>query len=138
MQILGIDIGRRRTGVAVGDTSSKIAFPIESVERNSLAAVLERIAQLAKEYGAGLLVVGLPVHASGEAGTEAERIRGIGAQLQEVSGIPVEYWDERFSTIIAGSNLIDAGVKSKKRRQHIDAAAAAVILQGYLNNRESS
>ena len=134
MQVLGIDIGRRRTGVASGDTTTRIAFPLESIERRTLVAVLERIAQLVKEYQAELLVVGLPYHASGELGDEAERVKGIAARLEEMAGVSVVYWDERFSTVIAGSNLIDAGVRSKKRRQHIDAAAAQVILQGYLNS----
>lgn len=135
MRILGLDLGRKRIGVAVSDPEGIIALPVEVVLHQSLALSIERIRGLATEYEVCEVVIGLPVQMSGEEGIEAGRARTFGAALEEATGIPVVFWDERLSTAAAQRVLIDTGMKRERRRQHIDSAAAAVILQGYLDSR---
>lgn len=135
MRILGLDLGRKRIGVAVSDPDGVIALPTEVIQHQSLARSIERIRALVTEYGVEEVLIGLPVQMSGEEGIEAGRARTFGAALAQAAGIPVVFWDERMSTAAAQRIFIAAGMRREKRRQQIDAAAAAVILQSYLDRR---
>ena len=133
MRTLGLDIGKRRIGVAVSDPLGMVARPVETVQSMSLNKDVERIADIARELEAEMVVVGDPIHMSGEASAMSNRARKFGERLQEVSGLPVVYCDERLTTVEAERLLQESGVSPKKARQQIDAMAAAVILQSYLN-----
>jgi putative Holliday junction resolvase len=133
MRALGLDIGKRRIGVAVSDPLGFVARPVETVQSVSLNVDIARIAEIARELEAEVIVVGDPVHMSGEAGTMSNRAHRFGEALRQASGLPVEYCDERLTSVEAHRILQDAGVPLKKVRQQIDAMAAAVILQSYLN-----
>src|SRR4051794_6000739 len=133
MRALGLDIGKRRIGLAVSDPLGLLARPLETVQSVSLNVDCVRIAEIAHGVEATLIVIGDPLHMSGDAGTMSNRAHKFGAKLQEVSGLPVEYCDERLTSVEAQRILEDAGVPPKKVRQQIDAMAAAVILQSYLN-----
>jgi putative Holliday junction resolvase len=133
MRTLALDIGKRRIGIAVSDPLGMIARPVETVQSVSLNADVERIAQIASDLEAELIVIGDPIHMSGDAGTMSNRVRKFGDKLAEVSGLPVEYCDERLTTVEAQRILEAQGVPLKKARQQIDAVAASVILQSYLN-----
>jgi putative Holliday junction resolvase len=133
MRVLGLDIGKRRIGVAVSDPLGLVARPVDTVQSVSLNKDVERIAQIARELEAELIVVGDPVHMSGEAGSMSRRAHRFGERLQQVSGLPVVYCDERLTTFEAHRLMQEAGVPLKEARRRVDAVAAALILQSYLN-----
>jgi putative Holliday junction resolvase len=133
MRVLALDIGKRRIGVAVSDPLGLLARPVETVRSVSLNVDVERIAEIARELEAEMVVVGDPIHMSGDPGTMSNRAHKFGDLLREVSGLPVAYCDERLTTVEADRILHDSGVPPRKRREQIDAIAAAVILQSYLN-----
>ena len=130
---LGLDIGEVRIGVAVSDELGSIASPVAMIPRRS--DVVTELKKLIARYTPAALVVGLPVGLSGREGPQAQATREYAAELAEAVGLPIEYYDERMSSSIAEQTLISQGTRREKRKQQIDAMAAAVILQGYLDNR---
>lgn len=135
--ILAVDLGKARTGVAVSDAAESFAFPKTVITEYHEDRLIEKLTALAKEVGADLLVVGLPRNMDGSYGSRAEECRAIAEKLGVASGLPVELWDERCSTVAAYAALNEAGTYGKKRKQVIDAAAATVILEGYLAYRKN-
>jgi putative Holliday junction resolvase len=133
MRILGLDIGKRRIGVAISDPLGLVARPVETVKSVSLNVDTAKISAIAKDLEAEMVVVGDPLHMSGDAGTMSNRAHKFGEALASVSGLPVTYCDERLTTVEAQRILQESGVPLKKAREQIDAVAAAVILQSYLN-----
>jgi putative Holliday junction resolvase len=142
---LGVDLGERRIGLAVSDPSGVLASPHATIERAATSTDDHRaIVQTATELGASRIVVGLPRSLSGDLGPSARSVLDEVSALTELarrSGIEVDTYDERFSTMIAQRNLRDAIPKRSKRRraqrESIDASAAAVILQSWLDARSS-
>ena len=122
--------------MAVSDPLGMIARPVETVRSVSLNLDVERISEIARELEVEIIVVGDPLHMSGDAGAMSNRAHKFGALLEEVSGLPVAYCDERLTTVEAQRILQDSGVPPKKVREQIDAMAAAVILQSYLNTKK--
>jgi len=133
MRTLALDIGKRRIGVAVSDPLGMVARPVETLHSVSLNKDVAYLADLAKKLEAEMVVVGDPIHMSGDPSPMSGRARTFGTMLAEVSGLPVIYWDERLTTVEAQRILEDSGVQPRKVRLQIDAVAAAVILQSYLN-----
>jgi putative Holliday junction resolvase len=133
VKYLSLDIGKRRIGVAVSDPLGMLARPLLTVESVSLNVDAQKIAELAAQEGADAIVIGDPIHMSGEVGTMSNRAHKFGEKLRETSGLPVEYIDERLTTVEAQRILHESKVPPKKARQQIDAVAASVILQSYLN-----
>ena len=136
MRIMGLDYGKKRIGVAVSDPLGWIAQGVEVVVFSSLASALERIMELIKEYETERIVVGLPVNMNGSYGPSAEAAKEFAGRLTAVTGLPVEFWDERLTTVEAEKLLVGADINRAKRRQVIDKIAAALILQGYLDRRQ--
>lgn len=130
-RLLGLDMGGRRIGVAVSDELGTIASPCAMVPRGPGDAAA--IGALVAKYGAVRLVAGLPIGLSGREGPQAAEVRAYTDAIAEDLGLPLVYWDERLSTLIAERSLIASGTRRQKRKQQIDAVAAAVILQGYLD-----
>lgn len=130
--ILGVDFGTVRVGLAVTDPDRIIASPLETHNRRSEALDAEYFVQVAKQYGAVLWVVGLPLHSSGEESDKSGEARVFGAWLTQLSGLPVIYWDERFTSAMAEEALLGAKMTRKKRKERVDRVAAQLILQGYL------
>ncbi len=142
MKWLALDVGDRRVGVAGSDPTGLIAAPLAVIHRQSKAEDFRRVAQLLREQGAEGLVIGLPLQEDGSAGPQAQRIQRYGLALQaalqaEGLNLPVVFWDERLSTVRAQESMIAAGRKARDRQARIDAAAAAVILQDYLDEQRS-
>lgn len=136
--LLALDVGERRIGVAVSNTSRMIASPLEVIRRRSKAEDYARIAELCLAQQAEVLVVGHPLNADDSEGPQARRIERYVAGLSEAlqaSGvqIAVRLWDEHGSTQRAQEALLAAGRRARVRRERIDSAAAAVILQDYLD-----
>jgi putative Holliday junction resolvase len=134
-RVLGVDLGERRIGLALSDPSGTLASPLRTIEVTGDPA-RDRLAVLtaAREAEAQVIVVGLPRSLSGREGPAARRARVEASALAEVAGeIKVELHDERFTTREADRALADAGKRRRERRAHVDAAAAAIILQSYLD-----
>ena len=143
MKLLALDVGERRVGVAVSDPSGLIAAPLTVMQRRSKAEDFARVAHFLREQEAGGLVIGHPLNADGSAGPQAARVERYAAALSEALGraglsVPVVLWDEYGSTQRAQSLMISAGRSPAVRRQRLDAAAAAVILQDYLDEQRES
>jgi putative Holliday junction resolvase len=138
MRIMGIDYGEKRIGVAVSDPMGWTAQGLEVITKvNSREDAVKSVLELAEEYETELIVVGLPINMNGSHGPGAEKARKFASRLAEVSQIPVELWDERLTTMEAEKVLISANMRRSKRRKVIDKVAAVLILQGYLDRRNS-
>ncbi len=131
MAILGLDVGEKRIGVALAE--GLLAIPLTVIDRRVEETDMELIMALVEEYRAERIVVGLPRLMNGNIGTQAEEILSFSGALAEHVDIPVDTWDERLSTVTAERLLIDTGMKRKKRKGKLDAMAAAIILQAYLD-----
>lgn len=133
-RILGLDPGERRIGISVSDVSCTIATPVEFIDRRD-SDYKQRIKSLCVEWHVTEIVVGLAISLDGTEGPAAALSRELGESVREFTGLPVEYKDERFTTVTADQALLQGGVKRKKRRDLRDQVAAAVMLQGYLDMR---
>lgn len=131
--IMGLDIGGRRIGVAISDETRLIASPVGYVERGT--GDLVEFRRLIERFGPGQVVVGLPTGMSGREGPQAADVRTYSDKLAEKLNLPFDYWDERLTTAIAERALISGGARRAERRTRVDAVAAAVILQGYLDHQ---
>jgi len=136
MRVLALDVGDRRIGVAVSDPGRVLARSLEVIERDGTGRYLDRIMSLVEELNVGQVLVGHPILLDGTVGHQARQAEEVASALQERIEPPVLLWDERLSTVSAGRMLIERGERRAKRRQHIDAAAAAVILQSYLDAQQ--
>jgi putative Holliday junction resolvase len=132
-RILGLDYGTRRVGAALSDPDRKISFPLELHERRGVEADSRHYRDLVVENEVEFIVVGLPLHTSGREGTLAMQARTFGDWIAAVTGRPVIYFDERYTTVEAEHRLIDAGVTGRKRKLLRDKLAAQIMLQGYLD-----
>lgn len=128
MKVLAVDPGERRTGFAISDPEERMALALPTLEGAGPADV----ARLAREQGAGCVVVGLPFNMDGTEGPAARRARDFIEELRLQTDLPVVAWDERLSTAEGESRLREAGLNRKERRRRSDAAAAVVILESYL------
>ncbi len=133
---MAVDLGLKRTGVAISDPRELLASPIGTLEEWDLARLAQRVADLAKEQGAQQLVVGHPRNMDGSRGESARRAEGFAATLGELTGLPVELWDERMTTVSAIGILNETNVRGKKRKQVVDTVAATIILEDYMRSRK--
>jgi putative Holliday junction resolvase len=136
---IGVDVGSVRVGVAVSDPSAILATPLVTLPRDpSGGSDITRLAELAAEYEAVEIVVGLPRSLSGREGPAAEIARRYAATLADrVAPIPVQLSDERLTTVSATRTLRDRGVRGRRQRAVVDQAAAVLILQTWLDSRRS-
>ena len=137
MIILGIDLGKARTGVAICDKGELLASPLTVVTEYHREQLVEKLSALAKENKAELLAVGLPRNMDGTEGESAQNAREVGALLEEATGLPVEFVDERGTTITAHGYLNETNTRGKKRKAVVDAVAATVILEDCLRRRRN-
>ena len=133
--VLGLDLGDARIGVAISDPERRVAVPVGSVHVGQPPGELLAIAELVRERGASLIVVGLPLSLKGEHGARAGHAGAFAAALAGVVAIPIELQDERLSTVEAERALAAAGTRGRERRRVVDASAATVILQAWLDAR---
>ena len=133
MRILGLDLGERRVGVAISDPDGILAQPLVQLPVRGRRDVVDAVVRLVAEHGAGRVVVGLPLLPDGTRGEQARRAEAVIDALRRSLHVPVVAWDERYSTADADRALREAGAKADRRRSRLDMAAAAVILQAYLD-----
>jgi putative Holliday junction resolvase len=134
MRLMGLDIGDKRIGVALSDPDKILARSLRVVRRRSQEADMDLIASLVEEHEVEKIIVGHPLRLDGRAGEQAIRIESYAAELRAALGIPVVLWDEGYSTQRAREAMIEAGRGRKERKERLDAVAAAVILQDYMDH----
>jgi putative holliday junction resolvase len=133
---LGLDVGNRRVGVAVSDELGLTAQPVLTLERKANArADLRSLARLARRFGVAGIVVGLPLHLSGEESPQAKKTRAFAGELGKLTGLPIYLEDERLTTEAAHAVLYEAGRKRQTHRKVVDQVAAVVILEGFLERQ---
>jgi len=133
VRTLGVDLGKARIGLALADEVLRTARPLETVKHVSAERDLARIVAVAREWEVTRAVVGLPLNMDGTEGPGARHARAFAARLAAALGCEVALFDERLSTFEAGQRLHDRGVPGRQIRDKVDAEAAAVILQGWLD-----
>ena len=136
MIALSVDLGHARTGLAVSDKSGFLASSLCVITEHNDEKLIQKIAEKVKETKAQIIVVGLPRNMDGSEGESAIRARGLAARLSELTGVPYHMQDERGTTITAHSYLSAGNVYGKKRKQKVDAVAASIILQDYLDSQK--
>jgi putative Holliday junction resolvase len=137
MPFLGLDVGRATIGLAIADEVTRTARALETVRRAGERTDLQAIRRVAEEYGVGLAVVGLPLNMDGSEGPSARHARAFAGRLEAALEIPVRLFDERLSTFEAEARLRERGLSARQQRPLVDAEAAAVILQGWLDSEAS-
>jgi len=134
---LGLDIGDKRIGVAISDPQGILASPLTIIHRQDEAADFGAIAGIITQHQVGQIIVGLPYSMDGTLGEQAKKVKDFVERLCSHIEVPLEFRDERLSTVSANRLIREARTKKGRSRTHDDAAAAAVILQGYLDETYS-
>jgi putative holliday junction resolvase len=134
-KVAAIDLGKARVGLAITDDLGLMAHARPSLDGKSKKPLLAALAALAREEKVQRFLVGLPLEMSGREGAAAQRALAFAQELADATGVEVEMIDERLSTVEARRRLHDGGVKAREQKSRIDGAAAAVILQGWLDGR---
>lgn len=136
MRVLGLDLGKKRIGVAISDESCSIALPLMVMERSSIERVLAEISRMAGEYSCKTIIVGIPYNMDGSIGRAAEEAFAFIEKLKEkLPNVEITGWDERLSTVAVERALIEGDVRRDKRKGVIDKLAAGYILQGWLDKQ---
>jgi len=133
-RIMALDIGTKRTGLALTDDRRIFALPHSVIHATQKKDWIEKIAEVMDMENIGEIVVGIPLNQHGEEGQDAKKIREYIALLRERFTQPVIEWDERFTTLQAERTLLEADLSREKRKQVIDKVAASIILQSYLDS----
>jgi len=137
-RFLGLDVGNRRIGVAVSDELGLTAQPVMTLERrHNQREDLRSLARLARRFGVAGIVVGNPLHLSGDPSPQAAKTQSFAAQLGELTGLPIHLWDERLTSREAHQILYEAGHARQDHRKVIDQVAATLILRSFMEQREA-
>lgn len=136
MKMMGIDYGDARTGVAISDLLCTIVGSTSVVPSRNTEKAIADIVRMARENNVGQIVVGLPKNMDGSEGSRAQLCREFAEKLREATGLPVDMWDERRTTVEAHNILSQHNYHGKKRKNTVDAVAASLILEGYMTFRK--
>ena len=139
-RIMGLDFGSKTVGVAVSDGLGLTAQGVEIIRRESeskLRRTLARIQELIEEYSVTKIVLGFPKNMNNTVGDRGEKSLAFRETLEKRTGLPVEMWDERMTTVSANRTLMEAKVRREKRKDYVDQIAAVYILQGYLDRNQN-
>jgi putative Holliday junction resolvase len=131
MRSMGLDIGDKRIGVALSDPGGILASPLTIIERSELRQELDAIADIVKQQEVGRVIIGLPRSMDGTTGSQVQKVQDFVQELCRCIDVPVEFRDERLTTVSA-RRLMKSGRKKSHKKERYDAAAAAIILQSYL------
>ncbi len=135
MKILSVDLGLKRTGVAVSDPLEMLASPVGTIAEDDPDVLCGEIAAIVEREQVGEIVVGHPRNMDGSRGESAQRAETFAEALGQRTGLPVRLWDERLTTVSAIGFLNETNVRGKKRKQIVDTVSATIILQEYLDSR---
>ena len=134
-RIMGLDIGDKTIGVAVSDIMGITAQGVKTIRRESKKKDIEELKNIIKERQVNKIVSGLPKNMNGTLGPQGEKVQKFSELLKEETNLPIEFWDERLSTVAAERSLIEGNVRRENRKKVIDMLAAVIILQGYLDSK---
>lgn len=137
MKIMAVDLGDARTGLAVCDRTEFLASPIGVIHERNMGSVVRQVAIAVKEYEVGQVVIGHPKNMNGTVGDRAKKSEEFAHKLKALTDVPVVLWDERNTTVSATGYLNETDVRGKKRKEIIDAVAATIILESYLQYRKN-
>ena len=138
MIILSVDYGDARTGIAICDKMEMLASPVTVIKQTYMPKLIDSICEIIKERSPELVVVGLPVNINATEGDRAAKCRELAAELEAKCGVKTAMWDERLTTVLAHNYLNETNVRGAKRKNVVDAVAATIILQDYLEHRKNS
>ena len=136
MRIIGLDFGSKTVGVAVSDALLLTAQAVETIcrtQENKLRKTLARIEELCREYEVERIVLGFPKNMNNSEGERCEKTLEFKEMLERRTGLTVELWDERLTTVAADNLMMEAGIRRENRKEYVDQIAASFILQGYLD-----
>lgn len=136
-RVLGLDVGARRIGIAVSDALGITAQGLETLQRKNKRYDFEFLGKVIREYRIAEIVVGLPLRMSGAEGTQSEKMRAFAEELRKRFGLPVHLWDERLTSAEANRFLRETELSIEKRGKAVDRMAAVLILQGWMESRNS-
>jgi len=134
MRILAIDHGTKRMGIAASDALGMMAHPLEFIPAQPFDAFLKRLKELLTERETEQIVVGMPRNMDGSIGPQALKVQDFVAVLKKSVTVPIVTWDERLTSVMAEDRLREAGVSARDAKQKVDASAAAVLLQDYIDS----
>src|SRR4249919_2688695 len=134
MRVLAIDHGTKRMGVALSDELGMVATPLEFIPAEPFSGFLTRLKELIQEKQVEMILVGMPRNMDGSYGPAALKVQEFVAVLKETIAVPIKLWDERLTSAQANRFLIQADVRREKRKEKVDKAAAAILLQSYLDS----
>jgi len=134
-RVMALDLGKRRIGLALSDELGLTAQGIETLQRTNIRADLARLGEIASQNNVARIVIGNPIHMNGHEGRQSGHAHEFGARLQAAVGLPVEYWDERLTTVEAQRVLRQSGISIEKRASAVDRLAAVILLESYLDSR---
>jgi len=134
-RIMALDVGGRRIGVALSDSTRTLASPLTTIRAEPRARALTQIATLIADYDVHELVIGLPLTLSGEIGPQAQLVQAFADELRDKISIPMHMFDERLTTVAAERMMQELGIKPERRKERIDEVAASIILQDYLDTQ---
>ena len=137
MIILSVDYGDKRTGIAVCDKLEMLASPVCVITEWNRDVLARKIVDIASEKKAELIVIGLPKNMDGSKGFRADACEELGDTIKNITSIPIVFWDERLTTVSAHRILSDNNVRGKKRKNVVDAVAADIILQDFIDSRKN-
>lgn len=138
MKIMAVDFGDARTGLAMCDKSEMLASPLGVIHEWNFDECLKKTADSALENKADMVVVGYPKNMNGTIGERAEKCSLFADKLKELTGLPVQLWDERCTTVSAHNYLNQTNTRGKKRKNVVDAVAAVIILESYMAFRKNN
>lgn len=133
MRILALDHGTKRIGVAVSDETKTIAQPLEYIPAEPFGAFIERLRKLLIEKEIDLILIGMPRNMDGSYGPAAHKVETFVGVLKTAVTVPIKLWDERLTSTMANRVMIQGNVRRDKRKEKVDAMAAAILLQSYLD-----
>lgn len=136
-KLLGVDYGEARTGLARSDALGLYAVGMGHIKSYRMDKTAAEIVRIAKENGIGRIVIGKPVNMNGTCGEKVEKVMELARLIGELSDIPVDFYDERMTTMSAHKILSESGIRAKNRREVVDSLAAELILQGYMDKNRN-
>ena len=135
--LVGLDLGEKTIGIAVSDKSLIVATPLQTISRKGIKKDLIKLSEILKEYNIGGFVIGLPISLDGTENQQTSKVIKIADEIKNYFGVPIDYFDERFSSDVIFKEMRKANLSRSKIKNKIDQQAAAYILQGYLEKHRN-
>ena len=135
--LVGLDLGEKTIGIAVSDKSLIVATPLQTISRKGIKKDLIKLSEILKEYNIGGFVIGLPISLDGTENQQTSKVIKIADEIKNYFGVPIDYFDERFSSDVIFKEMRKANLSRSKIKKKIDQQAAAYILQGYLEKHRN-